>query len=299
MKCSIGIFAYNEEKNLGKLLQALLNQELNQVSIDEIIVVASGCTDGTVPISREFAKKDGRIKVLVQPRRKGKVSAINFFLKEAKNDILVMESGDTIPEKNAVENLVKPFKDQKVGMTGAHPIPLNNPKTFMGFAVSLLWGLHHQISLRNPKMGEMVAFRNVLKSIPKDTAVDEASIELLLKNKGYKLQYSPEAIIYNKGPENIKDFLIQRRRIYFGHLALKKEKGYRVSTLNNFQAIFLIFKNVPLNFQFFLFTPFVILLEALARFLGWWDYRFKKKGHVVWEIAESTKKVCLTRSVKH
>ncbi len=299
MKCSLGIFAHNEEKNIGKLLQAILNQKLIEVSIDEIIVVASGCTDRTVPIAQEFAKKYSKIKVLIQEKREGKVSAVNLFLRAAKNDILVMSGGDVIPEKETIEKLVLAFEDSKVGMAGAHPAPLNSPKTFMGFAVNLLWGLHHQISLRNPKMGEVVAFRNVLKNIPEDTAVDEASIETLLKNKGYKLHYCPRAIVYNKGPENIKDFLKQRRRVYFGHLVLKKKEGYQVSTLNNFLAISLVFKSAPLNFQFFIFTPFVILLEALARFLGWWDYRFKRKNHVVWEIAESTKEVCLTRSVKH
>ncbi len=33
IKCSIGIFAYNEEKNIGKLLEVILNQELNRVEI--------------------------------------------------------------------------------------------------------------------------------------------------------------------------------------------------------------------------------------------------------------------------
>ncbi|PJC38684.1 hypothetical protein CO044_03670, partial [Candidatus Peregrinibacteria bacterium CG_4_9_14_0_2_um_filter_38_9] len=149
----------------------------------------------TVPIAKEFAKKDSRIKVLVQEKREGKASAINLFLKSAKNDILVIESGDTIPEKDTLENLVKPFSDNGIGMSGARPMPVNDTRTFMGFVVNLLWGIHHQISLRNPKMGEMIAFRNIFQSIPKDTAVDEASIEVILKNKGYKLCYCPEAIV--------------------------------------------------------------------------------------------------------
>ncbi|PIS34967.1 MAG: hypothetical protein COT36_04835 [Parcubacteria group bacterium CG08_land_8_20_14_0_20_38_56] len=293
MRCSVGIFAHNEEKNIGKLLEAVLNQKLNQVSIDEIIVVASGCIDKTVPIAKEFAKKDSRIKVLVQEKREGKASAINLFLKSAKNDILVIESGDTIPEKDTLENLVKPFSDNGIGMSGARPMPVNDTRTFMGFVVNLLWGIHHQISLRNPKMGEMIAFRNIFQSIPKDTAVDEASIEVILKNKGYKLCYCPEAIVYNKGPENIKDFLKQRRRIYFGHLALRKENNYQVSTLNLRATFYLLFKSLrsvgaPTPYKFF-FVPGAILLEMMARFLGWWDYKVNKHNHVIWKVAKSTK----------
>ncbi len=47
IRCSVGITAYNEEANIGRLLQAILDQRLYEVEICEIIVVASGCTDRT------------------------------------------------------------------------------------------------------------------------------------------------------------------------------------------------------------------------------------------------------------
>ena len=45
IKCSVGITAHNEEANIGRLLQVMLDQHLHEVEITEIIVVASGCTD--------------------------------------------------------------------------------------------------------------------------------------------------------------------------------------------------------------------------------------------------------------
>ncbi|MCD6101917.1 MAG: glycosyltransferase, partial [Candidatus Cloacimonetes bacterium] len=95
IKCSLGIFAYNEEKNIGQLLNAIENQDLNQVSIEEVIVVSSNSTDRTDDIVREFARKNSKIRLIVQPERKGKSSAINLFLNEAKGDIFVIESADT------------------------------------------------------------------------------------------------------------------------------------------------------------------------------------------------------------
>lgn len=287
MKCSIGIFAHNEEKNIGKLLEAILSQEFQDVEIEEIIIIADGCTDNTVPLVQDFAKRDERIKILANPKRQGKAMAVNTFLKSAKEDILIMESGDTIPAQDAIENLIKPFLNPKTGMTGARPMPVDNPKTFMGFATNLLWELHHQIALKHPKMGEMVAFRKVFDKIPL-TAVDEAHIEGLLKQKGYDIVYVPKALVYNKGPENIKDFVLQRRRIYWGHLHLKKEFGYQVSTANIFNTFGLILKNFKFNFQYLLFAPAVIFLEAISRFLGWWDYKIGK-NHIVWKIAKTTK----------
>jgi len=290
MKCSLGIFAYNEEKNIGNLLEATINQQLKNVEIEEIFIIADGCTDKTVFIAQEYAKKDKRIKVLTSRARKGKAGAINLFLEKSKNEILVMESGDTIPEKNTVEKLLLPFLDSKVGMTGVRIIPLNNPKTFMGFTANFLWDLHHQISLKNPKMGEMVAFRKILNNISL-TAVDEAYIEGIIKKRGYKIVYVPKAIVYNKGAENIKDFICQRRRIYWGHLHLAREVGYKVSTLNIFQVGRLIIKKFKFNLQYLSFTPFIVLLEIISRFLGWWDYKIGKKNHIIWKVAESTKEI--------
>src|SRR5579863_3055303 len=48
--CSIGIMAYNEEANIASTLQAVLAQTGPSIIINEVIVVASGCTDRTVPI---------------------------------------------------------------------------------------------------------------------------------------------------------------------------------------------------------------------------------------------------------
>ena len=45
--CTVGVFAHNEEANIGQLLEIMLQQELEQVEIREIIVVSSGSTDQT------------------------------------------------------------------------------------------------------------------------------------------------------------------------------------------------------------------------------------------------------------
>ncbi len=83
IRCSVGITAYNEETNIGHLLAALLDQHLHSVEIAEIIIVASACTDRTVPIVREYMAVDERVRLIEQERREGKTSAINLFLAAA------------------------------------------------------------------------------------------------------------------------------------------------------------------------------------------------------------------------
>lgn len=291
LTCSIGIMAYNEENNIAHLLLAIQKQKLAKLNILEIIVVASGCTDQTEKIVRDFFQKDSRIKLVSQEKREGKSSAINLWLKNASGDILILESADTIPDESSLEKLTEPFCDKNVGMTGAHPIPINNPRTFMGFATHLLWNLHHSIALTEPKMGEVVAFRNIIKNIPKNSAVDEASIETEIKKNGYRIIYVPAATIKNKGPENLRDFLRQRRRISSGHFWLKDNFNYQVSTMNGIRIFRILLKNFHWTLREIIFTPIVILLEILGRFLGWYDYKLLKKNPTIWKIANSTKKI--------
>ena len=290
LSCSVGIMAYNEEANIGRLLEALLAQALSSVAIKEIIVVASGCTDGTEDVVRSFCENnDERVKLLIQERREGKASAINLFIRHATEDLVILSSADVIPRHDAVERLLQPFSDPKVGMTGVRQIPVNDPNTFMGFTVHLLWNLHHQISLKRPKMGEFIAFRKVLRQIPLDTAVDEASLECVVRSQGFELRYVPEATIHNKGAETVRDFLKQRRRIYAGHSRMKHEFGYVVATMSGLRILGLLLKNARLDIKWLLWTPAAICLEAYGRFLGWCDYRMKRKDHAVWDIARTTK----------
>ena len=156
LTCSIGIMAYNEEANIGRLLEAMVSQQTKKVAITEIVIVVSGCTDNTETIAREWAARDKRVRVMVQEKRMGKAVAVNEYLPQAQERIIVLCSADVLPEVDAIEHLVSPMADPEVGMTSSRPVPVNDPKKFMGFAAHMLWGLHHRINLLSFKAGEMI-----------------------------------------------------------------------------------------------------------------------------------------------
>jgi biofilm PGA synthesis N-glycosyltransferase PgaC len=294
INCSVGVMAYNEEANIGYLLQALCSQRLVRATIKEIIVVASGCTDKTAEIVTTHSRLDHRVRLLIEEKRNGKASAINLFLRVAEGDIFVLESGDTIPEADAIENLLRPFQDPAVGMTGAHPVPVNPTDNFVGFLVNLYWRMHHEIALRDPKSGEMIAFRNVFKELPGDTAVDEASIEAFIICAGFRIEYAGNAIVRNKGAETIRDFLRQRRRVVAGHRHLQVIQNYRVSTTkwrNLTRLGCQLGKEAVRNPILAPWLVFAVVLEAYGRLLGCYDYYVRKTNPFVWEIAESTKRL--------
>ena len=289
MDVSIGVMAYNEERNMARLLRSLTEQRLSEASIIEVFVVSSGSTDRTDEIVREWEKKDGRIVLIPQASRQGKASAINLFLEAAHGEVLVLESGDTVPELDCVERLVAPFKDPTVGMTGARPVPVDDDSTFMGFVVHMLWRLHHELALKHPKLGEMVAFRNFVKSIPTDTAVDEASIEAIVDHEGMRLAYAAEAIVRNKGASTVGDFLRQRRRIYAGHLWLEANESYEVSTKNVGGILDVLFEDLEWRPRTLLFTFGGVFLEFVGRALGVFDYHIRGRNPYTWAVSESTK----------
>jgi cellulose synthase/poly-beta-1,6-N-acetylglucosamine synthase-like glycosyltransferase len=285
--------AHNEEANIGHMLEALCNQRIENTHVAEIVVIASGCVDGTEDIVRQYCARDSRIYLISQAKREGKAAAINTLLSHTDEEIVVVVNADTIPVPEAIESLLMPFQNPEIGMTAGHAVPLNDPSTFMGFAVCFLWALHHQVSLRYPKMGELIAFRNIFQQIPRDSSVDEASIEPLIRGQGLQLCYAPGAVVYNRGPETVSDYLRQRRRIYAGHVYVRDTLGYRVSTMNAPRLLWMLLRNpgVKRDWRYFLWVPIVVALEVYARLLGVYDYKLCKRKHAIWEMVETTKTV--------
>ncbi len=289
--CSIGIMAHNEETNIGRTIDAVLQQQGPSFLIEEVIVVASGCTDHTIPIVAEIALQEPRVRLCVQEKREGKASAINLFLKQAISPVVVLIGADVIPEVSAIEYLCAPLKEPEIGMVGGRPVPVNDPSTFMGHAVHLLWRLHDHLARIHPKLGEVIAFRNVISGIPTNSPVDEISIQALISQLGYQLIYEPACLVYNKGPLTIRDFLKQRRRIHAGHLQTRDQQNYEASTMK----VNPIFLQLIACRDFTMSTPkqalwtlATVMLEGYARLQGYLDYRRKHAYHI-WEMVDSTK----------
>src|SRR5919199_3465193 len=96
LTCSVGIMAYNEAANVATAIETILHQHLTVGHVAELIVVASGCTDATVPLVAAIARHDSRVRLLVQQRREGKASAINLFLGTARAPLLLLVGADVL-----------------------------------------------------------------------------------------------------------------------------------------------------------------------------------------------------------
>ena len=292
LRAAVGIMAYNEGAAIAASVQSVLAQQGPHVDLARVTVVASGCTDDTVPQAQATGGADPRFQLLVQARREGKAAAITALLESLQDeDPVVLVGGDTVLPAGSLEALLAPFDDPQVGMAGGHPQPVNERSSLIGRVVHLLWELHHQVALQSPKLGELVAFRRVLSQVPRETAVDEAEIEALVRRQGLHLVYAPDALVRMRGPATLSDFLSQRRRIHAGHLQLRSRQGYRVSTMSSSHILPPIWRTWRQGGASAGTIAAAMVMESWARLLGWWDARIIHRDHSTWDRIASTKDI--------
>ena len=270
MKVTIGITAYNEEKNIGKLLESLIKERYS-FKLKEIIVVASGCTDKTTDIIERFSRINKKIKLIIEKKRRGKASAINIILKRSKGSIIVFICADNIPKKDSINKIVKKFSKKKIGAVSGRPFPLESKNTFFGYISNLIWDLHHKACLKKPKIsGELFAIRNeIVKKIPYNIINDDGYLTFLVKKLNYKLIYEPRAITYMTGKNTFFSLVKRRRRIARGYMQLK-EIGMDVNIPLNIkiESVIKYIKKEPHNIYKILFA---IILEIIIDALAYYD----------------------------
>jgi len=227
----VGVLVHNEEPTVEACLRAILAEQNGRTRVRSVLVIASGCTDKTEQIVRSVATEDHRLRLVLESQRSGKASALNILLRHSHEPFVVVLGGDVVFPPGSLARLVEPLADASVGMTGARPVPTNPRNGVVGHAVNILWDVHHELSLRKPKLGEAIAFRRVLHSIDSGTLVDEATLEYQITGQGLQLKYVPSAIVRNHGPETLREFIAQRMRIYRGHMSLASSTGYHVSSM--------------------------------------------------------------------
>lgn len=95
---SVIIPAYNEEKYLPLLLQALDNQTYQNI---EVIVVDNESTDDTVRVAEDYGAK------VIVNKEYNLSKSRNMGAKEAKGEILVFIDADSIPQHEVIEKVSK------------------------------------------------------------------------------------------------------------------------------------------------------------------------------------------------
>ena len=195
MKITVGIPAYNEEKNIAKIIV-----ELKKVA-DQIIVCNDGSTDSTSIIAESL----GAI-VIKHPKNSGYGSAIrSIFLKarEINSKVLVTIDADGQHKIEDIEKVIKPIVDGQADISiGSRFLDKrDNAPKYRKLGINII------TKVTNSSLSEKItdaqsgfrAYNNkVLQSLtPSDSGMG-ISTEILIKssNLGFKIAEVPTEIQY-------------------------------------------------------------------------------------------------------
>jgi len=238
---SIGICAFNEAKRISALLDSLLEQALPpDLMVTEILVVASGCTDGTDRIVEERAESELRLILIREPERRGKSSAINEILGRYRGEILVLVNADARLAPGALGALLQEFDgNEGVELACGLPSPNPSPNPILDMVEGVWWRIHNRTLQTLSDLGsgnhccdELMAMkRGFVDSIPTDVVNDGAYFGVIGAQRGVGVRFCPAAVVMIETPSSLSGLLRQRRRIITGHRQVTSLLGRSPYTL--------------------------------------------------------------------
>jgi len=296
MKVTVGLPAYNEERNIQNVLKDILGQNQDGWDLKEILVYSDGSSDKTVEKVKEL--RNPLIWVNSDMERKGQIGRIQEMFGKMSGDVLVMLDGDLRLENNdIITHLIKPFKEDKMtmlvgGNTMAYP-----PKNFFQRAVYSTFKVFYMARLSIRGGNNMFGCTGGCLAIHKDLAKQitfpkvknqDAYMYFVCKTKGFTFKFVKEAVVFYKLPNNLHDYLSQVFRSnpeaveikltqYFGDMVKKEFSRGRFFYA---KCVLKVFLEDPIP------TAYIIMVNALCKpffpFLS-------KSDATTWEAVTSTK----------
>ena len=158
-KITVVIPCLNEEKGIQEVLAKIPD------SIDEVIVVDNGSTDGTGDIARCMGAK------VIQEQMRGYGRAYKTGLLHAQGDIIITLDGDHSYPVDSLSYLLESLLNSRVGFISASRFPIQNPdsmafKNLVGNKVlSLIMSFLYFQWVRDLQSGMWVFYKEALKKM--------------------------------------------------------------------------------------------------------------------------------------
>lgn len=238
------IAAYNERDFVDAKIKNSRELEYPAEKL-HIVWVTDGSDDGT---PEELIKYEG-VTVHHLPARNGKIGAMNRGMKFVQTPIVVFCDANTVLGKESVRRIVNLFSNPKVGcVSGEKRIFSKDKDAAAGAGEGLYWKYESTLKKWDAELcsvvgaaGELFAIRTELfQEVERDTLLDDFIISLRVAQKGYTIQYDPDAYAIESASANVKEELKRKVRISAGGI----QSVVRLRSLLN------IFKYGTLSFQY-------------------------------------------------
>lgn len=210
-RVSVVIRAFNEEKHLGNLLEALDHQTFRDF---ETILVDSGSTDHTLSIASGYPVKVQHIK----PSEFTFGRSLNLGLRAARGEIAVLASAHVLPLNDEwLSILVAPFADPRVAL--AYGKQRGGPGTKFSEAQHFLRWFPETTDLNQASAycnNANLALRlDLWHKHPFDetlTGLEDLAWASFWKQQGYKIAYVAEAGVAHLHDETAAQIVNRHRR---------------------------------------------------------------------------------------
>ncbi|WP_458747183.1 glycosyltransferase family 2 protein [Candidatus Nitrosocosmicus sp. T] len=288
---TIGIITYNEEHNILKFFESLRAQQLiKNFTIAEVIFVDDS-NDETPNLINKIKSENPEynIRLIHNDQRKGASQGWNTIFRNAKGSIIVLLDADIEIGENCISKLSNKITGN-VGLCASNTVPRINDTSFYACAsIFIAYWLRsirmHGLS-QYTTMGRALALNAHLAKqieIPEKIIAIDLYLQCKVLEKGDRVTYDDDAIIYFNPPTTRHDFFSQIVRALRGHSQLKE-----LTRKFDFKAsISLIIKEFMINSIKYPKGSLCLLLCYLELPLSY--FREREQVSHLWEPADSTK----------
>lgn len=300
---SICIPAYNEENTIGKLL-GWCHENCKDTS--NIIVCSDGSTDKTNQIISEFIEthKSLPATTFLQQERMGKTWAMNLITDNCKTDIMVFFDADIIPTRKAIDNILRYFRDKKVGCVCGYHIVMNKKKGWVNYLNHIIFNAKRNQDLwssQNNRFfhvnGMVCAYRkSILPQVTYHGASQDAWVGWAISKKGYQVIYAHDVGIKFYSPSTFMDWKKSRKRTIIGRIRLNREhkvQKYFFSEIPFKHHVTTILKATPFGVRWYMALSVGVIFECLfrLRYYMCYNHYYRQYEGSKWEQITTTKKV--------
>lgn len=214
------VAAYNEKDFVEAKVRNSKNLDYPKEKIQQLWIT-DGSTDGTPEMLAIYPE----IQVYHKPERGGKIGAMNRGMQFVKTPIVIFSDGNTMLGKDSVREIVKLFQNPMTGcVSGEKRILTDEKETAAGAGEGIYWKYESLLKKWDAELfsvvgaaGELFAIRTELyQEVEQDTLLDDFIISLRIAQKGYTIQYNPNAYAIETASANVKEELKRKIRIAAG-----------------------------------------------------------------------------------
>ena len=295
---SIGIPAYNEEANIGYLLNDLLTQKEEGYRLEKIYVYSDGSTDTTEGVVRDVL--DGRIELIIGRERMGASHGQNTIMAKALSEALVFLNADIqIRDKDSIQKLIKPLMNKEADLVSVKHKPLPARNFFESILVtsvelkSILFETYNKGNNVYTCHGSARAFsKKLYKEMTFRKSVGEDAYSYLYcVFHGYKYNYVQDTEIYYRLPNSFTDHKSQSTRFFKGKSNFGDVFGeglvYQTMRIPQVSYLLASMKAIPLILRKPITVGGYIFLVCWLRMQAFFGGAVSE----TWEIATSSKKL--------